>query len=62
MIVSRTCCRSAPIWYRSARRSGSKLKAESEPLKQSRLLLCDLTARALQKCLELLGITTVERM
>ena len=38
------------------------LKAESEPLKQSRLLLCDLTARVLQKCLELLGIKTVERM
>ncbi len=38
------------------------LKAESDALKQSRLLLCDLTARVLQKCLDLLGIKTVERM
>lgn len=38
------------------------LKAESEALKQSRLLLCDLTARTLARGLELLGIETVERM
>ena len=38
------------------------LKAESEPLKQSRLLLCDLTARTIGKGLELLGIETVQRM
>lgn len=38
------------------------IKAETEPLKQSRLLLCDLTARVLKKCLDLLGIKTVERM
>jgi arginyl-tRNA synthetase len=38
------------------------LKAEIDALKQSRLLLCDLTARVLQKCLDLLGIKTVERM
>ncbi|MBI3411179.1 MAG: arginine--tRNA ligase [Planctomycetes bacterium] len=38
------------------------LKAESEELRESRLLLCDLTARVIQKCLELLGIRTVERM
>jgi arginyl-tRNA synthetase len=38
------------------------IKAESESLKQSRLLLCDLTARVLQQCLQLLGIKTVERM
>ena len=37
------------------------LKAE-ENLRTSRLLLCDLTARTLQKGLELLGIETVERM
>ena len=37
------------------------LKAK-EPLKQSRLLLCDLTARVLQHGLHLLGINTVERM
>ncbi|MEN1679740.1 MAG: arginine--tRNA ligase [Planctomycetota bacterium] len=36
--------------------------AESSRLKQSRLLLCDLTARTLAKGLELLGIETVERM
>jgi len=38
------------------------LKAESESLRQSRLLLCDLTARVIQRGLDLLGIRTVERM
>ncbi len=38
------------------------LRAESDALKSSRLLLCDLTARVLQQCLDLLGIKTVERM
>jgi len=38
------------------------LKAEDESIRTSRLLLCDLTARTLQKGLELLGIETVERM
>lgn len=38
------------------------IKADTEALKQSRLLLCDLTARVLAKCLDLLGIRTVERM
>jgi arginyl-tRNA synthetase len=38
------------------------LKAETDTLRQSRLLLCDLTARVLQLCLSLLGINTVERM
>jgi arginyl-tRNA synthetase len=38
------------------------IRAESESLKTSRLLLCDLTARVLQRCLQLLGINTVERM
>ena len=38
------------------------LKAENEASRSSRLLLCDLTARTLQKGLELLGIETVERM
>jgi arginyl-tRNA synthetase len=38
------------------------LRAESEPLRQSRLLLCDLTARIIQKGLELLGIKVVEKM
>jgi len=37
------------------------LKAEGD-IRTSRLLLCDLTARTLQKGLELLGIETVERM
>ncbi|MCL2710003.1 MAG: arginine--tRNA ligase [Planctomycetaceae bacterium] len=37
------------------------LKAEDD-VRTSRLLLCDLTARTLQKGLELLGIKTVERM
>lgn len=38
------------------------LKAPTPILRESRLLLCDLTARALQQCLSLLGIRTVERM
>ncbi|MEM6329449.1 MAG: arginine--tRNA ligase [Planctomycetota bacterium] len=38
------------------------LKAETAELRQSRLLLCDLTARTLAKGLQLLGIETVERM
>ena len=38
------------------------LRAESEPLRQSRLLLCDLTARTIQKGLDLLGIKVVEKM
>ena len=38
------------------------LRADSDAQKQSRLLLCDLTARVLQLCLHLLGIKTVERM
>jgi arginyl-tRNA synthetase len=38
------------------------LKADSQPLRESRLLLCDMTARVIQKGLELLGIQTVERM
>jgi arginyl-tRNA synthetase len=38
------------------------LKAETPELRQSRLLLCDLTARVIQLGLHLLGIRTVERM
>jgi arginyl-tRNA synthetase len=38
------------------------LKAETEELRTSRLLLCDLTARTLQRGLNLLGIEVVERM
>jgi arginyl-tRNA synthetase len=38
------------------------LKAETPALRQSRLLLCDLTARVIRQGLELLGIRTVERM
>jgi arginyl-tRNA synthetase len=38
------------------------LKAETTSLRQSRLLLSDLTARVIAKGLELLGIQTVERM
>ncbi|MCF0233445.1 MAG: hypothetical protein HUK22_00540, partial [Thermoguttaceae bacterium] len=36
--------------------------ADDENVKASRLFLCDLTARTIQKGLELLGIQTVERM
>ena len=38
------------------------LKAETPELRQSRLLLCDLTARTIQKGLDLLGIRVVEKM
>ncbi|HEY1380030.1 MAG TPA: arginine--tRNA ligase [Gemmataceae bacterium] len=38
------------------------LKAETPALRDSRLLLCDLTARTIQTALGLLGIRTVERM
>jgi arginyl-tRNA synthetase len=38
------------------------LKAESDELRTSRLLLCDLTARTLECGLNLLGIQVVERM
>ncbi len=38
------------------------LRAETPQLRQSRLLLCDLTARTIRKGLELLGIDVVDRM
>ena len=38
------------------------IKAETDELRTSRLLLCDLTARTLRLGLNLLGIETVERM
>jgi arginyl-tRNA synthetase len=38
------------------------LKAETAELRASRLLLCDLTARVIQRGLGLLGIKTLERM
>src|SRR5262245_48286533 len=40
----------------------SVLRAETPEVKQSRLLLCDLTARSIKLCLQLLGIETVEQM
>ena len=38
------------------------LKAENEPLRNSRLTLCDLTARVLKQGLDVLGIEVVEQM
>jgi arginyl-tRNA synthetase len=38
------------------------LKAEQEPVRDSRLLLCDLTARIIKQGLNLLGIRVVDRM
>jgi arginyl-tRNA synthetase len=38
------------------------LRADSEELRESRLLLCDLTARTIRKGLDLLGIHVVEKM
>jgi arginyl-tRNA synthetase len=38
------------------------LKAETDALRTSRLKLCDLTARTIERGLNLLGIEVVERM
>src|SRR5690606_3352695 len=38
------------------------LKAEDEATRNSRLLLCDLTARTIRQGLDLLGIAVVEQM
>ncbi len=38
------------------------LKAESDELRASRLLLCDLTGRTIARCLDLLGIRAMERI
>ena len=38
------------------------LKAASDELRNSRLLLCDLTARTIRLGLDLLGIRVVEKM
>jgi arginyl-tRNA synthetase len=38
------------------------LKAETDELRQSRLLLCDLTGRSIQLGLGLLGIGVVDKM
>ena len=38
------------------------IRAETDALRSSRLLLCNLTARVLQRGLNLLGIEVVERM
>jgi arginyl-tRNA synthetase len=58
---------SAYLWELSKSYSGfyqhcSVLGAETPALRESRLLLCDLTARVIQQALYLLGIRTVERM
>jgi arginyl-tRNA synthetase len=55
------------LWELAAAYSGffqncPVLNAESPELRQSRLLLCDLTARLIQRGLDLLGIRTAERM
>jgi len=38
------------------------LRAESDEVRRSRLLLCDLTARTIRQGLDLLGINVVDRM
>jgi arginyl-tRNA synthetase len=38
------------------------LKADTDELRMSRLMLCDLTARTIKLGLNLLGIEVVERM
>jgi arginyl-tRNA synthetase len=38
------------------------LKADSDALRASRLLLCDLTGRTIRRCLDLLGIRAMERI
>src|SRR5262249_13071748 len=57
----------ADLWdlaetYRGFFQNWPVLRAETPELRASRLLLCDLTARVLQLCLDLLGIQTAERM
>lgn len=57
----------AYLWELASKFSGffqncPVVRAESEELRRSRLLLCDLTARVIQQGLQLLGIRTVERM
>ncbi len=57
----------ASLWelsksYSSFYQNCPVLKADTPMLRQSRLLLCDLTARTIQLGLHLLGIETVERM
>lgn len=48
--------------YNSFFRDCPVLKAPSEAVRASRLLLCELTARTIRQGLSLLGIATVERM
>ena len=48
--------------YSSFNHDCQVLKAETAELRLSRLLLCDLTSRVIQRCLSLLGIHTLERM
>jgi arginyl-tRNA synthetase len=48
--------------YSSFYQKWKVLEAPTPELRQSRLLLCDLTARVIQRGLDLLGIQTVERM
>ena len=48
--------------YSSFNQNCPVLKAATPELRQSRLLLCDLTARVIRQGLGLLGIRTVERM
>lgn len=50
--------KSYSVFYQNCR----VLTAETPELRQSRLLLCDLTARVIYQALHLLGIQTVERM
>jgi arginyl-tRNA synthetase len=38
------------------------VRAETDELRRSRLLLCELTGRVVEKGLELLGIRVVEKM
>jgi arginyl-tRNA synthetase len=48
--------------YTSFYEQCSVLKAESESIRDSRLALCDLTARVLADGLQLLGIDAPEQM
>ena len=49
------------VWQQQLRLR-APFRAETPQLRQSRLLLCDLTARVIQRGLDLLGIRTIERM
>jgi len=60
-LLTHTAGFDAPLWTGKYRRRFLE-KADDDAQRQSRLLLCDLTARTLKTGLSLLGINVVEKM